>query len=519
MSFTHPILTCKESEQYEIDLLGGDGSKEWEAMTKAGCALGEAVLQDFQEIAPLPESPLILVLAGKGHNTGDALIASEKILQHCPKAQINIIFVFSGSKLRPLTQKCLDNLQRAGGDQVVRENWHDDKPPFNDPVTYDICIDGLIGMQFTPPMRSPADSVIDWVNEKTNIRLRAAVDLPSGLGDESAEIAFRADFSYATGIAKTPLFNSKNSKSVGRVRYLDIGFFDCDAKTDNSASILTVDVLNSLRGLREPITDKRSYGHLFVLGGSRSMPGAIQMSVVAALRSGAGLVTAFVPESVSASFAAVIPEAMWVPWPETPNGGLAAEGFHLLQKKLNRATALLAGPGMGTEEETQFLVQRVVKEISLPLALDADALQPKSIELAQERSNDWGRVVITPHQGEFKRISQSETVDTDQKTLIEFCRNHNLITLLKGPITRISDGTHFIYSTFGGPLLARGGSGDILCGLIGSMLAPPGVDPLEATCRAAVLHGVAADALARDRGHVAVQTTEILDYLAVVLRQ
>ena len=519
MRYTHPIMTCRESEKYEGEILGSDESREWDAMTKAGSALGEAVLQDFQEIAPLPDSPRVLVLAGKGHNTGDALIAAEAILRHCPKARISILFVFSGSKLRPLTQKCLDNLLRAGGDQVERENWHDDKPPFNEPVTFDICIDGLLGVQFKPPLRSPADSVIHWINEKSRIRLRAAVDLPSGLGDESTNIAFRADFSYATGIAKAPLFNLENSKFVGRIRYLDIGFFDQYSETEGGASVLTAEVLNSLRGLREPITDKRSYGHLFILGGSRSMPGAIQMSVIAALRSGTGLVTAFVPESVSASFAAVVPEAMWVPWPETPKGGLAAEGFHLLQERLNRATALITGPGMGTEKETQFLVQRLVKEIPLPLALDADALQPEVMNVAQQRSNESGPVVITPHQGEFKRISQRDTVDFDTKTLIDFCMKYKVITLLKGPITRICDGSRIIYSTFGGPLLARGGSGDILCGLIGSMLARPGVDPLEATCRAAALHGVAADALARNRGHVAVQTTEILDYLAVVLRQ
>ena len=519
MRFSHPILTCKESEKHETHLIGGDKSKEWEAMTKAGRALGNAILQDFQEIAPRPESLRILIIAGKGHNTGDALIAAKKILQHCPKAQIYILFVFSENNLRPLTQKCLDNLQHASGDQIVSENWHDNKPPFKGPVNFDICIDGLFGMQFKPPLVLPAVNVINWVNEKKDIRLRAAVDLPSGLGDESDKIAFRADFTYATGIAKSPLFNFKNSKFVGRVRYLDIGFFDNYVKTGNDNFVLTLKVLDSLRGLRNPISDKRSYGHLFVIGGSRFMPGAIQMSVIAALRSGVGLVTAFVPESVSAAFAAVIPEAMWVPWPETPNGGLTVEGFHLLKNKLGRATALIAGPGMGTEEETQFIVQRIVKEISLPLVLDADALQLTSIKLAHERSDDWGRVIITPHHGEFNRISQSNSIDIDQKTLFEFCRKNNLITLLKGPITRICDASHIIYNTFGGPLLARGGSGDILCGLIGSMLARPGVQPLEAVCRAEVLHGMAADRLARNRGHVAVQTTEILDYLAIVLRQ
>ena len=114
------------------------------------------------------------------------------------------------------------------------------------------------------------------------------------------------------------------------------------------------------------------------------------------------------------------------------------------------------------------------------------------------------------------RVRQRNTI---LKRLWSIARFNNVITLLKGPVTRICDGARIIHSTFGGPLLARGGSGDILCGIIGSMLARPGTDPLDATCRAAALHGMAADALARDRGHVAVSTTEILDYLADILRK
>ena len=193
MSFTHPILTCKASEKYEGELLVGDETREWEAMSKAGRALGDSVLRDFQEIASLPESIRVLVLAGKGHNAGDALIASEEILCQYPEARISILFVFGDSNLKTLTQRSLDNLLKAGGDQVTCETWNDDRPAHNESLSFDICLDGLLGMQFKPPLRSPAENAIQWINNHSHIRLRAAVDLPSGLGDERADFVFRAD--------------------------------------------------------------------------------------------------------------------------------------------------------------------------------------------------------------------------------------------------------------------------------------------------------------------------------------
>jgi NAD(P)H-hydrate epimerase len=269
--------------------------------------------------------------------------------------------------------------------------------------------------------------------------------------------------------------------------------------------VLTPAVLDPLRGLRSPESDKRSYGHLFVLGGSRSYPGAVLMSVLSALRSGAGLVTAFVPESLAPAFAARAPEAMWVGWPESPSGGLALEGRHLLQAKLKQATALVIGPGLGREPETLALVLDLVKTSPVPLVLDADALQPDIV-----RAGTAPRV-LTPHLGEFRRILAGDDFHEAPAT-------KNAVVVLKGRLTGITQGTNAYYSTFGGPVLARGGSGDLLAGLIGGLLVQTPADPLLAAARGAVWHGLAADALARAHGQVAVQTTQLLDFLPTVLR-
>jgi NAD(P)H-hydrate epimerase len=266
-----------------------------------------------------------------------------------------------------------------------------------------------------------------------------------------------------------------------------------------------------LAALRAPLSDKRAFGNLFVVGGSRSYPGAVPMCVRAALRSGAGLVTAFAPESLVPAFAASAPEAIWVGWPETPEGGLALEGLHIFRERAARATALVMGCGLGPEPETHTLAGEIVKLAGVPVVLDADALQPAVLAAARGR-----RVICLPHAGEFRRLAGGR--DASAAALRAVARETGATIVLKGPVTRISDGDRVYHSLFGGPVLARGGSGDLLAGLTGGLLAQAPDDPLVAACRGVVWHGLAADLLARDRGQVAVRVTQLLDYLPAALR-
>ncbi|MEO5958179.1 MAG: NAD(P)H-hydrate epimerase, partial [Opitutaceae bacterium] len=283
---SHPILSCDEAREFEARYFGGDESKEWPAMGRAGRVLAEAVLRDFEEIGGFPEDGRLLVLVGKGHNGGDALIAARTILEKYPAAQAEVLFVFGERSLRPLAARAWRELvHESDGRAFAIGDLHDHD--------YALCLDGVFGFQFRAPL-PPEVAVLFARVEALPIRLRAAVDLPSGLADEnkSTDAVFRADFTYATGCVKAPVVNGLNAAHVGRLRYLDLGFFG-EGKTESRLHVLTPDVLAPLARLRGPASDKRDYGHVFVLGGSRSYPGAVLMSVLAALRSGAGLVTAF----------------------------------------------------------------------------------------------------------------------------------------------------------------------------------------------------------------------------------
>lgn len=515
--YADPILSCAESRRWEEEVLGTDQAAAWRAMNAAGKAVGDAVILDRLEISERPLAR-ILVLVGKGHNGGDALIALRRLIDRQPGLQALVVLAAGPESLKPLARRALEQLNPNRDHRIEVIGWRGgdagrltrclESEPF------DLCLDGLLGMQFKPPLRGAVRQMVDCVNSNPGIGLRGAVDLPSGLGDSSDADPFRADFTYAPGIAKAPIVDESNRQWVGRIRYLDIGFFSA-RKPASDIWMLKDAILNPGRHLRPPVSDKRTYGHVFVLTGSRPYPGALLMSVQAALRGGAGLVTAFAPESLAVAFAPQAPEAMWVPWPETLAGSLALEGRHLLIARRDRCSSLVVGPGLGREAETLRLVIEADAAIDRPIVVDADALQKDVVEALAGRQKRAGPIVATPHHGEFRRISGLEPSD---QALRDFCHRTGIITCLKGPVTRVSDGDSVFVSPFGGPILARGGSGDLLAGLLGSTLAGCPISPLEATCRGVVWHGRAADCLARARGQVAVQTTEILDHLATALR-
>ena len=531
---SHPVLSCAEAKAWEARLLSDEAAK-WAAMQQAGQAVAQAILEDFKEVGGLPANARLLVLAGKGHNGGDALLVAKTILEKFPQTTADVLLCFGETALRPLARRSLNELRHVAGQRVNVAETHPGAPRhpslegiFANPdagsplergarkggVCWDLCLDGIFGFQFRAPMGADTAALIAQVNAHAGIKFRAAVDLPSGVGEENATTIFRADFTYATGIVKKPVLSAGVATSVGRLRYLDLGFFDDVAglgepgpgsATPATERVLTTRVLAALRELRASQTDKRTFGHLFVVGGSRSYPGAVVLAVRAALRSGAGLVTAFVPERLAPEYAARHPEAMWVGCPETAGGGLASGTVDLIRERVSRATTMLIGPGMGAENETLAVVQGIVRETNIPLVLDADALRPEVMARVKGRP-----FIGTPHAGEFQRIAPELFTDG------QFNAPQGVL-VMKGPMTRVIDGKTTCYSPFGGPVLARGGSGDILAGLIGGLLAQKPDDLMLAACRGVVWHGRAADLLARARGQVAVEISEILEQLGPAL--
>lgn len=513
-----PVLSCEEAGQWEHSILDTE-EKVWSAMTQVGRSLGRGILTEYKFSRYRPKDLFVVGLIGKGHNGGDALLGIEEMARQGSVGRVLLVLSDSRDKVKPHTAKALGLLEKLIPEKAFyilvceeggEEEWAQEMERAIEGQTVDVCLDGLIGMQFRPPLKPGGRKILEFVNGMPNVRLRVGVDLPSGMGDESDDLCFKADVTFATGICKSPLLEEGQSKSIGSIRYLDIGLFE--GKVDAQVLALKNSLLDSLRRRRPPHVEKRNYGHLYILAGSRRMPGALIMSVRSALKSGVGRVTVCAPQSIVPVMASLIPEAMWFPWPETPSGGLSSSGLDYIRTMHTGASALLVGPGMGDDPETANMLIELLKRWTGSLVIDADALQPRVMYWIQ------GVCIATPHLGEFKRIAGLEgTIPNIDRELKAFARDHSIIVALKGPMTRITDGDRVFLNTTGNSVLARGGSGDLLAGLTAGLLAQSPQNALSAACKAVYWHGRAADLLASCQGQVAVCTTELLDFLGDAL--
>jgi len=516
-----PILSCEEARALEAELLGGNEENEWQAMNRVGEALGDSLLRDMRELRTIPHRPRILVFVGKGHNGGDALIATKRLLKTIPTARAVVWPLCSWDECRPLCRRAYEEMIELVGkrvEEVGRLSSFVEHQEIESALEllfekegFAASIDGLLGMQSKLPLSSVLKNFVSAINKIDQIGVRVAVDIPTGVGEEStSEEALRADFTYATGIAKTPIFIEENQKWTGRLRYLDVGFFthlDNSENKDLRAGVLCNSTLKNLRKLRAVYSDKRSNGHLFLLAGSRELGGAAMMAAQAALKSGVGLLTVGIPESLHSSFVAQRPEAMWVSLPETPQGGLALEGLGKIRQFLAKSTALAIGPGIGLEAETHSLVREILNIWKGPAILDADALRAEILEKVPSPE----RLILTPHAGEFDRLGGSEPVE-------EYCTKTGSTVVLKGAHSQIVSTSRWAYSLTGSSMLARAGSGDLLTGIIGSLLAKSEYDLFSAAALAVLWHGRAAEVLARQHGQEAVYVTDLLDYLSFAIR-
>ena len=294
---------------------------------------------------------------------------------------------------------------------------------------------------------------------------------------------------------------------------------------------LTRAELRAARVARKPDDYKGVFGHVLIAAGSRGMSGAAVMTCRAALRSGAGLVTLAVPASLQSTVAAQVPEAMTLGLPETPAGSIRSEAVGALRDR--HCTVFAIGPGLSTDPETARFVVNALGGMAAPAVIDADAL---TILAAEDRESvrellrtRKGGCVFTPHAGEMGRC-----LDLDKEVVLrdrEFCaaklaREWNGVTLLKGRHTLISDGKRTVFNQTGGPGLAKGGSGDVLTGLIAGLWAQmiaSGHKTDNAAFMAAGLgahlHGLAGELAEKSRTAWAMTAGDVIDNFSGAFRQ
>ncbi len=277
--------------------------------------------------------------------------------------------------------------------------------------------------------------------------------------------------------------------------------------------------LNFLK--RKQDSHKGNFGHLFILAGSRGFSGAACLCAESALRSGAGLVTVGIPESLHGIVGVKLTEAMTKPLPQTKSGTLSLKAFTQLKNFFQRIDILAIGPGLSQEVETQQLIRKIISEIDIPMVIDADGLNALEGKLELLKKNTAMKI-ITPHPGEMARILgiSIDEVQKNRRILAKrFSCRYNMVTILKGYRTVVADSSGKTYlNTTGNPGMAKAGTGDVLTGIIAAFCAQ-GAAAFEAAKAAVYVHGLAADLALKEKGKVSLLASDIIDTLPEVFKK
>lgn len=265
---------------------------------------------------------------------------------------------------------------------------------------------------------------------------------------------------------------------------------------------------------RHPCSHKGTFGRVLLLCGSRGYTGAAALAAMGCLRSGAGLVYLAVPESIYQIEAVKLTEPIVLPFPDH-EGKFSKDASVVLQEYLLKMDAILIGPGIGQSEGTLALLQSVLEKFQGPVVVDADGINllAKHKSLLRRRNCP---TILTPHEGEFRRLDMDYQGDR-QKSALEFAGHYGCILVLKGHETLITDGTVCYRNTTGNPGMAVGGSGDVLAGIIVSLLGQ-GLAPLDAAAAGVWLHGAAGDLSAKRIGQYGMLPTDLLEDLPRLMK-
>lgn len=486
-------------------------------MENAGAAVSRFCLREY------PNAKKVVVLAGKGNNGGDGCVAA-RLMAKTGK-DIEVLVLGRADEVKGEAAVALAKLRRKASGVVVREVASADDAGAAI-ASAELLIDAVVGTGFKPPLRGVAAALRDVVEEATAPVV--AMDLPSGwdadLTAQEQEGAYRADAVVTfTAPKMAHVFGSLTRRASGPVVVAEIGS-PADAIKSESGLHWAGAAKTIAEKPREVNANKGKYGHVLVVGGSYGTSGAPSMASLAALRTGAGLVTAAVPKSIADAVAGIAPELMMAPLREGAEGAVAIEDLQAIDTVIRekRITVLAIGPGLSTRGQASEFACELVKRTKLPTVVDADALNAfagKTSELTGE-----GRVlVLTPHPGEMARLvgMSVKEVEADRVGLArKFATEHKLTLVLKGWRTLIAhpDGRVAVNTT-GNPGMAKGGSGDILTGIIAAMLAQYGAEDVARAVEGAVfLHGLAGDFAARAMDEHTVLATDTLEHLSDAFR-
>ncbi|HAN17425.1 MAG: hypothetical protein A2X13_09085 [Bacteroidetes bacterium GWC2_33_15] len=446
----------------------------------------------------------IIVFAGPGNNGGDGLAIARQLIKF--DYNTSCFILKASGKLSPDCQINLDRIKELKNAEITEIKSVSDLPLIN---SDEVIIDALFGTGLTRPLDGLAKDVVKHINNSNAGVI--SVDMPSGLfgennSDNNFESVIRANYTLSFQFPKLSFIFPENEDFVGKWIVLPIGLHPgIIEKTETPFCYLENDFIKTRTRQRNKFSHKGAFGHVFLVSGSYGKMGAAVLAAKACLKTGSGLVTVHIPKSGYTIMQTALPEAMVS---IDPSDSFFTEFFVNL-----KYSAIGIGPGIGIKPDTFRAFKKLLNEYRKPMVIDADALNIISenkelLKIIPENS------ILTPHPKEFERLTETWANDYERlQKQIQFAVNNKLIVVLKGANTSIAcpEGTCYFNST-GNPGMATAGSGDVLTGIILSLLGQ-GYEPKLAAIIGVYIHGLAGDIACEKTGDEALIASDIIENL------
>ncbi|MCM2678460.1 NAD(P)H-hydrate dehydratase [Echinimonas agarilytica] len=478
-SLPYKLYTGDQVRKYEPVAAQIAGATLAALMERAGEACFNAIRRRWQN------KQRLLILCGRGNNGGDGYVVARLAKQH--SFGVQLVQVGDPNALSGEVAQARDKWLQIGG-QIL---------PFDEAniEQADIVVDALLGTGLNRPVEPPFDYMIQVINQLN--KPVCAVDIPSGVCANTGRVlgdAVVADLSVSFVARKRGMYTGRAADFVGDIEFDELGIRQAfqDQVESNVEQVRYANFKHFLRP-RNRTYHKGMCGKVYVVGGDLGMPGAIRLAAEACQRAGASIVTVVSrPEHIGPILSHR---------PELIVSGAQTAGAILRQQLAAAAKVIVVGPGMGTENWGQSMLQMCL-ETDVPLVVDADGLN--ILAATPSKRDNW---ILTPHPGEAARLLDTsvEAIEDDRfAAATQLQAKYGGVVILKGAGTVVTDGNMIRICRVGNPGMASGGMGDILSGIIGSLLAQ-GIPAFEAACLAVCIHGDAADLAAEvgERGMLA----------------
>ncbi len=513
-----PVLTAAQMHEADRRTIENVGLPAAVLMENAGAAVAAVIDERWPAARPI-------VLCGRGNNGGDGFVVARRLLARRPR----VLLFGRRDDVRGDARLHLEAFLRSGGTLEVvttQAEWHACRA---DVARAELIVDALLGTGLRAAPSGLIGVVIADLAALDPRPALIAIDLPSGVDSDSGALSWptvRADATVTFAAPKYGHVLPPACDGVGQLEIANIGIPRDVCAAEARLWLLEARDAAAAFPARAAATHKGTYGHVLVLAGSVGKTGAALLAATAVLRAGAGLVTAATPAPALALLVAQAAlEVMTAPLPASPSGGWTRDAVEAALALAASRQAVVLGPGIGTDAGAAEFVQAFAARCPLPLIIDAGGVSGLAAVGANGRALLRARgagTVLTPHPGEMGQLTGLSAGDVQRRrlelarALAEEC---GAIVVLKGQRTLIAEpGGRVAVNPTGNPGLATAGTGDVLAGLVGALLAR-GCSAWDAACAAVYLHGLAGDCAAERVGQESLMAGDLLVDLPTALRR